>query len=332
MKNEMAIISVVFSASMSLVLGLLIGGIVNRPTEVRHKAKIHKLSEDYQHKINELSGQLQVYSAEINGLKNQNSLSKKELSNKEAEIENIKHELRDIKKTFDDQSIELHGLKEELNNVIEKPNQENEELPPQKGDVEKAKQANKNQDSVNSKSIENISPVGPYGSPHTVLSEDFFGVYLGGYIRRNKLNGKEIPFKDKDDPTRLLGVYSSNSAVKDMYARVKEYEVRKGHREYKVYSLIVFFNDSSQINFDAIKSGIEKKYGIENQADVFDAIDGKAKYYVPIDGIVVSIILQRKDNFDGNVDFWISYRHLPLVEELNKTMRDRKAQKVQSDL
>lgn len=328
-KKEIAIIIIVFSATISLVLGLFVGGIVNRPTQNRHKTEINKISDHYQQRINEMTRQIQACSVEISTLKTQNSLYQKELKGKVDENENLKQELISIKKDFDSQSAELNNLKKQQDNSSVESN------PIKDGACsdQKTEPTNNSPKTINSEQAEMTKDIKyPYGSPNTVVSESFFDIRLGGYLELYRLNGKEIPLQDKDDPTRLLGINSSNSAIKDMYVRVKEEEIHKGKRGYKIYSLFVYFEDTSRANFDAIKSGLEKKYGIENKADAFDLIEEKAKYYVCIDGVVVSITLQRRDNIGSKNEFWISYRHLPLIEEINETIKDGKARKVKSDL
>ena len=141
----------------------------------------------------------------------------------------------------------------------------------------------------------------PFAEGPPVLSQAFFGINLGESLKSLgekcrkavvSADGNKWNFGDKDFPGRIIslnGALNGNKAVKE--TQVSIYSNR-------VFAIELVFADTSEQNYNVLKSSLEKKYG-KDKGGLFDAVEDKSRFTTTVDDQSVRIVLNRDITFDA---------------------------------
>ena len=237
----------------------------------------------------------------------------------------IKEKLRQAQGTIQGLEKEIQRLNNELRNMHEalaEANKKVREIQSKPIIANEIKIPKENTESTPSLPTEEFSD-----SSKKVAINPIFGIRLGESLdtikRRIPVSQSNYSFLDKDHPGIVWDVHNTDSTIKSL--RVSTYQQH-------IYCISVYFADTSETNFNAIRSSLRDKYKHYSKQGLIDSLYGEYNFVVRIDGIETSIRLNRDISFGDDDALELSYIHNPLITKLHEEVIRRKASRVDDKL
>jgi len=160
--------------------------------------------------------------------------------------------------------------------------------------------------------------------------QQFFGVRLGQTLSslKTRFHVAPLAYGPKDpDYRNLLTLWLLTPTSPDVaLLGVSIFQNR-------VCSINVHFSDTSEANYRALTQAFKAKYKVEKSEGFADELFGELNFTTVVDGVPVSISLNRDDNFGLEADtLTVTYSHIPLIAELDAQSQARKAARVRDNL
>ncbi len=168
-----------------------------------------------------------------------------------------------------------------------------------------------------------------------VLSKVIFGAQLGESTqqleKRCEEAGKELDkdglkFADPDMPSkifRIQGALNGNASIDKTHFYL-----------YKnmIYTISVYFKDSSLKNYNTIKYSLARKYG-DNYAKASESKERRSIFNTKINKDYVIIVLDREEVYgSGNDILMLTYEYVSLSTMVDDEHEKRKLHKIEDDL
>lgn len=158
------------------------------------------------------------------------------------------------------------------------------------------------------------------------INQSMFGIFLGESLKslreRIEVFSSGLVFTDKDNPGKIWTIQNHNPNVKELSIQTLDA---------KIYTIRIQFMDTSEANYEAIKTQLEKKYK-GNDDSLFGDLFGETKFITTIDTIKIHIYLNRDIGFMEDDKLELSYTHIPLFKKVLKEIQRRKTNKISNEL
>jgi hypothetical protein len=158
------------------------------------------------------------------------------------------------------------------------------------------------------------------------VTKMLFGVRLGETLAnlrtRVKITSSSYSFLDKDLPVQVWNVTSSDPDVRAV--RVSSFDNR-------IFEIIVDFKDASRSHFNMTKELLNQLYGTKKEGLVHPLFDN-VSFEAMIDGVPVSIELNRDIGFGEDDKLTLAYSHGPLLIQSAEEVDRSKPAKVKDKL
>ena len=148
-----------------------------------------------------------------------------------------------------------------------------------------------------------------------------FGVVLGENLqdlqKRLPISMSGLKYEDIDHPGIIWNVEYLASGIKSV--NVSTYQD-------KIYNIIVYFSDTSEMNLKVIRDELVREYrSIDKDDGIFGELFGEASFEVTIDGIPVYIKLNRDMGIMDDNKLTIEYTHKPIYKEVIEKIKHSKS-------
>lgn len=310
MKKEYVILAIIITAAIVGVGAFTVGSLLTNPQKNKIAAQLSKMEND-----------LSSYQIELK--QTQAKLEQAEITNKNLnqKLNDSQNELMAVNSKLEETEITNKDLAQKLNN------NQNELLAIKSKLKEKQKETE-----LSKKPEETITPLIPepnnqiakgLDAPIKKVNKSIFGIYLGEKLSdlQQRFSVTEISSSQKPPLLNMWLVHNNVNAIS--YCGIATFDDL-------VISVMIRFNDTSEANFKAIATELEKTYGVKGEEPVL-LLDQERNYIVKIDSTTVAINLELKKGFNENT-LTLIYSHFPLTAKYEAAVQAQKASTVAGQL
>ena len=170
---------------------------------------------------------------------------------------------------------------------------------------------------------ENIGP----NHPSIGTTGPIFGVRLGQTLtslqHTCKVQASTYHFTDPDHPGTLWSLAPPAAHIKRLL--VSAYGGR-------VYELQVFFSDTSETNYEAVKKSLLTKYNVNDADGLMDSLLGELRFSTKMGGVLVHVLLNRDIVLVEPESLTLSYRHAALAVMVAADIQKIKSSRIDKDI
>lgn len=256
--------------------------------------------------------------------------AKEPVSNSDSnETEKVKAENAVLKATI----LKLQADMEQINSQSKVLSAENGVLKTEIRELKASNEKVKTIQSFQTEAIPSTPPVQKEPVPNSnqiiKISKPIFGIYLGGNLsdldKQFSLEPISAAKEDEDDPTKLWMIRPSDQNLSLIgIVSFNDY----------IASVILYFKDTSDANFDALKKQLTQTYGKEKELGLDGVVFGgkRIAFAANIDNTGIQISLDKKAGFGESDRLTVGYIHEPLQIKITNETERRKMAKVQGNL